>query len=92
MDLQGQNGLDDPWRTPARSRGTFAIALAALLTAFYLVLYFEDDLDAATGVRPLTPLAEAIGLENRWYLYGFLYCVAMLGGAAYYLIDVELIT
>jgi hypothetical protein len=85
MDQQGQNGLLRTWRSPLRSRGIVAWAAALTLTTFYVALYFEDDLNSATGIRPFTPVAEALGLGNRWYLYGFLYCLAMFGGAAAYL-------
>lgn len=85
MDLQGQNGLDGTWRSALRSRGLSAYLLAGFLITFYLVLYFEDDVRRWVGFRPLTPIADAMGLNNRWYLYGALYCVAMIGGAIYYL-------
>lgn len=85
MDLQGQNGLDAPWHARWRSRGPAAVALAVLFTAFYVVLYLEDDLGAATGTRPLSALAAALGLGSRWFLYGLVYSLAMLVGAAYYL-------
>jgi ferredoxin-type protein NapH len=46
------------------------------------VLYFPEVLP-----RPglLDSLSAAVGLGNRWYLYGFLYSVAMVAGAVYYL-------
>ena len=46
------------------------------LTSFYLILYFTEW---------LSPLAKALALSNKWYLYGFLYCLAMSTGALYYL-------
>jgi len=76
MDLQGQNGLMTTFREGWRSRGWIAWVVAALLIGFYLDLYFRDD---------LTPIAEAMGLKNKWYLYGGLYTLAMAGGAVYYL-------
>ncbi len=85
MDLQGQNGLDHPWREAWRSRGGLAIPIALGLTLFYLALYFEDDFQSSLGFRPITPIATALHLEDRWYLYGLLYCVAMIGGAVRYL-------
>ena len=85
MDLQGQNGLDHPWRQAWRSARAPAVVLAVAITTFYLVLYFEDDLHGRFGFRPFTPIASALGLENRWYLYGLLYSVAMIGGAIRYL-------
>ncbi|MCB9597308.1 MAG: 4Fe-4S binding protein [Sandaracinaceae bacterium] len=76
MDLQGQNGLLTTWREGWRARGWIAYVVAALLTAFYLDLYFTEH---------LTPVARALQLPSKWMLYGALYCVAMIGGAAYYL-------
>lgn len=81
MDQQGQNGLMATWREGWRSRGPLGVAVSVFLVGFYLVLYFEDKL----GAKPLTELAEAMHLRNKWYLYGFLYCVAMVGGGLYYL-------
>lgn len=85
MYLQGQNGLMRTWHEGWRSRGWAGILVAFLLIAFYLVLYFEDKVRRYVGFRPLTPIATALHLENRWYLYGFLYCVVMIGGGVYYL-------
>ncbi len=85
MDLQGQNGLMHTYREGWRSRGPLGIAIAVGLIGFYLVLYFEDKLERYAGLRPLSDLAEHLGLRNRWYLYGLLYSVAMIGGAVYYL-------
>jgi len=59
--------------------------LAVAITVFYLVLYFEDEVARWIGFRPFTPIASALGLENRWYLYGLLYSIAMIGGAVGYL-------
>ena len=76
MDLQGQNGLLTTWREGWRARGLLAYLVAALLTAFYLDLYFTEH---------LTPLAEALGLRNKWFVYAALYTLFMGVGAAYYL-------
>ncbi len=76
MDQQGQNGLMRTFREPWRSRGALAYVVAALLTGFYVVLYWTEW---------LTPAAVALGLRSKWLLYGALYSVAMVGGAAYYL-------
>jgi len=76
MDLQGQNGLLTTWREGWRARGPLAYVAAVGLTGFYLLLYFTDRFD---------PIAHAIGLPSKWMFYGLLYCVAMIGGAAYYL-------
>jgi polyferredoxin len=92
MNLQGQNGLLSTYRDRFRTRGVLAWVIAATLVGFYTLLYWEERFSAALGgvfgesyARPLTHLAEALHLRNRWYLYGFLYCVAMVAGGAYYL-------
>ncbi len=76
MDLQGQDGLLRTYREPHRNRGPLGVALALALVAFYTTLYLTEALDGP---------ARAIGLRNRWYLYGLLYTAAMIGGAVYYL-------
>ncbi len=76
MDQQGQNGLMTTYREGWRSRGGFGVLLAVVMVSAYLGLYFTDVFD-----KP----AQAIGLRNKWYLYGFTYCIAMMGGGAYYL-------
>jgi ferredoxin-type protein NapH len=58
------------------NRGLSAWVLAAALTAFYLVLYFTDW---------LTPAAAALGLGNKWTLYGLLYTIAIVGGGVFFL-------
>ena len=56
-----------------------------MLVVFYIVLYWEHKVQEHFGVAPLTAFSESVGLRNRWYLYGFLYTVAICGGAVYYL-------
>ena len=77
MDQQGQNGLMATYREGWRKRGAAAWIVAFGLTAFYLILYFQGEW--------LEPAAEALGLRSRWYLYGAVYTLAMIGGAIYYL-------
>jgi polyferredoxin len=76
VDAQGQDGLLSTHREGYRTRNATAIVVALALMAFYCVLYFTEWLD---------PLARALGLRSRWYLYGALYSVAMVGGAVRYL-------
>ena len=54
-----------------KNRGVSAWFLSAVFTAFYLILYFTEG---------LTPVAQAIGLDGKWTLYGLLYTVAVTGG------------
>lgn len=64
------------WREAFRSRGVVAWLIAALFFVFYLDLYFTEHME---------PVARALGLRSRWFLYGLAYGLAMTGGAVYYL-------
>src|SRR5688572_28532530 len=64
------------YREPWRNRGVAAWALSLGLIIFYCVLYWTEWLE---------PVADALHLRNKWFLYGALYSVAMIGGAIYYL-------
>ena len=85
MDLQGQNGLLTTFREPWRTRNVLAYVLAFLLGAFYTLLYFRDELAVSVPFLDFERVAHAFGFRSRWLLYGLLYCVAMIGGAIYYL-------
>ena len=76
MHLQAQQGLMSTYRQPWRNRGASAWIAAGLLVGFYCTLYWTEV---------FTPIAEGLGLRSKWYLYGLLYCVAVSGGAIYYL-------
>ncbi len=71
-----QIGLMDTWDRPMRARGLAAWALSALLLAFYVDVYFFSHLDVP---------ARALGLDSKWTLYGALYTLAIVGGAARFL-------
>lgn len=76
MDLQAQQGLMSTYRQAWRNRGIGGWVMAALLIGFYCVLYWTPWLDGPSA---------ALGLRNKWYLYGLLYCIFMSGGAYFYL-------
>jgi ferredoxin-type protein NapH len=76
VNLQAQQGLMSTYRQPWRNRGVSAWALSLGLITFYSVLYWTEWLE---------PVADALHLRNKWFLYGALYSVAMIGGAIYYL-------
>ncbi|MEM6961161.1 MAG: 4Fe-4S binding protein [Myxococcota bacterium] len=76
MYLQGQNGLLHTFRVSYRNRGVAGILASLSLIVFYLLLYFTSVLDASVA---------SLGFRNKWVFYGFLYTIAMLIGAAYYL-------
>lgn len=76
MRLQAQEGLMKTYRQPWRNRGLAAWLACGALITFYCVLYWTEW---------LTPVAEALHLRNKWYLYGLLYCVGVGGGGVWYL-------
>lgn len=92
MDQQGQNGLLATYRQSWRNRGWMAWLAAAALTGFYVVLY-KTELITPLANKIFAPLASIRGESvhqtlkygSKWYLYGLLYCVAMVGGGIYYL-------
>jgi NAD-dependent dihydropyrimidine dehydrogenase PreA subunit len=73
------------YREGWRNRSLIGVSISAALVLFYVVLYWEHKVEEHFGVTPLTAVSEALGLRNRWYLYGFLYSVAMVAGGVYYL-------
>jgi hypothetical protein len=86
MDLQAQEGLLSTWREGWRTRNVVATFLAFALVAFYVVLYFGGSTHFGVAIPDVfQPLAERLHLKSKWLLYGALYSVAMIGGAAYYL-------
>jgi len=63
----------------ATSRGALAWGLGILFTGFYVMLYwFPAPLVGA--IRLVDPVSYALAghAANRWFLYGFLYTVAMI--------------
>ena len=71
-----QHGLMATYREAWRRRGWVAWAVGGFFLAFYLTLYYTEW---------LTPVAAAVGLGNKWWLYGALYCLAMVFGGVYFL-------
>jgi polyferredoxin len=55
-------------------RGVTAWLLSGALMTFYGALYWTSTFDT---------LAVRLGLPNKWFLYGAIYSVAMLGGGAW---------
>ena len=70
----------------ATYRGSIAWGLGVFLTGFYVVLYLYERFEAwglpvlDRAIRMLDPLARALagGPADRWFLYGFLYTLAVL--------------
>lgn len=71
-----QKGLLKVYHEPGKSRGKSAWLLTVILLVFYLDLYFFDHLEAP---------AQALGLQNKWFLYGLLYTIAITIGGIYFL-------
>ncbi len=70
-----------------QNRGLLGWALGLAITAFYVVLYFYDDLRSRgwpgvleRPIRLVDPLAHLLTGKDadRWFLYGFLYTLAIL--------------
>lgn len=72
-----QTGLLTTFQSPAKTRNWVAWLIAAILTTFYVYLYFTND---------LTPIAKALGLSSKWWLYSWLYTIAMLIGGTCFLL------
>jgi NAD-dependent dihydropyrimidine dehydrogenase PreA subunit len=73
---QGQVGLMQTFHQAWRARGPSAWLASGLLFLFYTLLYFTEA---------LSPLAASLGLPSKWLLYGLLYSLAMVLGAAQFL-------
>ncbi len=66
-----QEGLLSTYQNPSRTRGALAWVAAAFLTGFYVDLYFFDH---------LAPVASALHLPDKWFLYGLIYGIGMIIG------------
>lgn len=71
-----QKGLLKVYNQDVTSKGKLAWCLSALLLAFYIDLYYFEH---------FTPLAQALGLQNKWFLYGSLYTIAIIVGGLFFL-------
>lgn len=64
---------------PVKTRGLLGIAIGLFLIAFYVLLYFRPEY--ITGwIRLADPVAQLLKGKpaDRWFFYGFLYCLAVL--------------
>ncbi len=66
------------WRHPLTSRGWLGIALGTWLIAFYVLLYFYPE-HLVNWVILVDPISEALSGQpaSQWFLYGFLYTLAI---------------
>lgn len=64
---------------PLTNRGWLGIALGILLITFYIILYFYPEY-LTNWVILLDPVSRALngGPASQWFLYGFLYTLAVL--------------
>ena len=80
---------DNTWFSSTQARGLIGWGLGLFLTAFYVVLYWYNDLQNSAlnmpalfkgPIRTLDPLALALTKSpaDQWFLYGFLYTVLVL--------------
>lgn len=70
---------DNLMRHPATHRGWIGIAVGVFLVAFYIALYFYPEY-MTNWVLLVDPISRALngGPASRWFLYGFLYTLAIL--------------
>ncbi len=89
-----QTGLLKTYHQRLKSRRAVAWMLAGLLIGFYLIFYFTAWIDArllglGVGGNPLTnalgDLTSALGLSGKWWLYSWLYTLAMVIGGMFFL-------
>lgn len=88
-----QTGLLTTYHKPLKTRHVGAWTLAGLLIGFFLIFYFTGWLDARLldlGVsgKPLASLlnsaTSALGLSHKWWLYSWLYTLAMVIGGVFF--------
>ncbi|MCH7878317.1 MAG: 4Fe-4S binding protein [candidate division Zixibacteria bacterium] len=89
-----QTGLLSTYLKPLKTRHVGAWTLSSLLIGFFLIFYFTVMLDArlldlGVGGKPLASLlnsaTSALGLSNKWWLYSWLYTLAMVIGGVFFL-------
>jgi ferredoxin-type protein NapH len=70
---------DGLWFQGVSRRGIAAWILGVLATGFYVCLYWWPEY-LQRGVQTLDPLSQALtgGPANQWFLYGYLYSLAVL--------------
>ncbi|GDX79256.1 hypothetical protein LBMAG42_10670 [Deltaproteobacteria bacterium] len=75
-----QAGLLDTYQRPTRTRGAIAWVLSAVITTFYLLLYLPGSSFTPNFPDVLTPISTWMHLPSKWFLYGLLYSILMVGG------------
>jgi ferredoxin-type protein NapH len=75
-----QSGLLTTYRSPIRTRNALAWLVSAALFAFYLLLYLPGSAYTPNFPDVLSPIASALRLPSKWFLYGGLYSLGMVVG------------
>lgn len=82
LKLLGPAGIknDGIYHNPATNRGWIGILTAVWLISFYVLLYFKPFyiVSWTTVVDPVKGLFEKGATASQWFLYGLLYCLAMI--------------
>ncbi len=94
-----QTGWTGWLKNDLTTRGVTAYALSGVLTAFYVVLYFTSWLNpaaawlveamhlqnAVAALFGTGPAGRVSSLHSKWFLYGVLYTIAIVGGGIFVL-------
>jgi ferredoxin-type protein NapH len=80
-----QAGLLDTHHRAISTRGLMAVLVSLLLTAFYLLLYLPGSTYTPDFPDFLSPIAAALHLPDKWFLYGALYTLGMVVGGGFML-------
>jgi len=75
-----QEGLLTTYQRSVSTRGVLAWAISLVLFTFYLLLYLPGSSYTPDFPDVLSPVAHALHLPSKWFLYGGLYSVGMLVG------------
>lgn len=82
LRLKGPPGIknDGIYHDSATNRGWIGILTGVWLVSFYVILYFKAYIiaDAISIVDPIKQLFNEKEVASKWFLYGLLYCIAML--------------
>ncbi len=73
------------WSFTRRKIPVKAYLLAALFILFYIVLYADGFLYIEGTRHPFDTAAQQLGLRNKWFFYGALYTLLMIGGGYFFI-------
>jgi ferredoxin-type protein NapH len=82
LKIKGLPGIknDGIYHDSATNKGWVGILTGVWLISFYILLYFHSYIivDAICIVDPIKGLFEDGATASKWFLYGILYCTAMI--------------